>query len=107
MDHSSAAASLDALLSKSSSGLQRNAERPASCCCGKSQCAYLEHNNAALEGLESQLENAARIGQVGALSFLIILFDPSNETTNKQSTILPRSIPLGPSEHLVIRHSVI
>lgn len=54
-------------------------ERPASCCCGTLHCAYLEHNNAALDGLENQLENAARIGQVGACS-LETLFDPSNET---------------------------
>lgn len=75
---SSPAASLDALLSQSSSGMRGSTERPANCCCGKLQCAYLEHNNAALEGLETQLERAARIGQVGA-SFLGIVFDPSNE----------------------------
>lgn len=33
------------------------------CCCGKSDCAYLEHNNAALGGLEKDLETAARLGQ--------------------------------------------
>lgn len=53
-------------------------ERPASCCCGKLKCAYLEHNNAALEGLENQLENAARIGQVSACSSGN-MFDPSNQ----------------------------
>jgi hypothetical protein len=34
------------------------------CCCGKLECAYLEHNNAALSGLEKDVETAARLGQV-------------------------------------------
>ena len=39
---------------------------PASlrCCCGREDCALLEHNNVALEGLEKDLETAARLGQV-------------------------------------------
>lgn len=36
------------------------------CCCGRPECAYLEHNNAALGGLERDLETAARLGQVRA-----------------------------------------
>ena len=36
------------------------------CCCGRPNCAYLEHNNAALGGLEKDLETAARLGQVRA-----------------------------------------
>ena len=87
MDHSSAASSLNTLLSKSFSATQRSAERPPSCCCGNPQCAYLEHNNAALEGLESQLENAARIGQVSAFAAYescLILQMKSNETRNNQ-----------------------
>lgn len=74
-----AAPCLDALLTQSFGAIQGSMERPSSCCCGNLQCAYLEHNNAALDGLENQLENAARIGQVGAC-FLEIRFDPSNET---------------------------
>lgn len=34
------------------------------CCCGRDDCALLEHNNVALEGLEKDLETAARLGQV-------------------------------------------
>lgn len=34
------------------------------CCCGRNDCALLEHNNVALEGLEKDLETAARLGQV-------------------------------------------
>lgn len=34
------------------------------CCCGRSDCAYLEHNSAALGGLEKNLDTAARLGQV-------------------------------------------
>ncbi|OAX79623.1 hypothetical protein ACJ72_06054 [Emergomyces africanus] len=33
------------------------------CCCGKSDCAYLQHNYAALADLEKVLERAAREGQ--------------------------------------------
>jgi len=36
------------------------------CCCGRPDCAYLEHNNTALGGLERDLETAARLGQVRA-----------------------------------------
>ncbi|KAL2042089.1 hypothetical protein N7G274_005277 [Stereocaulon virgatum] len=41
----------------------RTTERPATCCCGREVCAYLEHNNAAMEGLEKDLQSAAQIGQ--------------------------------------------
>ncbi|KAJ6147353.1 hypothetical protein N7497_009335 [Penicillium chrysogenum] len=34
------------------------------CCCGRNDCALLEHNNVALEGLEKDLETAARLGQI-------------------------------------------
>ncbi|RJE25827.1 hypothetical protein PHISCL_01803 [Aspergillus sclerotialis] len=34
------------------------------CCCGRNDCAFLESNNSALEGLEKDLETAARLGQV-------------------------------------------
>lgn len=34
------------------------------CCCGRDDCALLEHNHVALEGLEKDLETAARLGQV-------------------------------------------
>lgn len=37
------------------------------CCCRKLDCVYLEHNNAALVGLEKDLETAARLGKVRAL----------------------------------------
>ncbi|KAJ5389221.1 uncharacterized protein N7496_000289 [Penicillium cataractarum] len=33
------------------------------CCCGREDCALLEHNQVALEGLEKDLETAARLGQ--------------------------------------------
>ncbi|CAI7640125.1 unnamed protein product [Penicillium palitans] len=39
------------------------------CCCGRNDCALLEHNNVALEGLEKDLETAARLGQVHSTSF--------------------------------------
>ena len=39
------------------------------CCCGRLECAYLEHNNEALVVLEKQLERAAVVGQVRARRF--------------------------------------
>ena len=62
---SAASATLDSLLSQPLGGM-RGMERPATCCCGREQCAYLEHNKAALEGLEKDLQSAAQIGQVSA-----------------------------------------
>ncbi|RDW61244.1 uncharacterized protein DSM5745_10742 [Aspergillus mulundensis] len=33
------------------------------CCCGRKECAFLQHNQDALAGLEKDLETAARLGQ--------------------------------------------
>lgn len=44
--------------------MSRPMDTPTICCCGQQQCAYLQHNNAALDGLEQDLKNAAQIGQV-------------------------------------------
>ncbi|KAL4784520.1 hypothetical protein BJX76DRAFT_347759 [Aspergillus varians] len=33
------------------------------CCCGREECAYLQNNHDVLEGLEQDLETAARLGQ--------------------------------------------
>ncbi|MCJ1391839.1 hypothetical protein MMC18_004706 [Xylographa bjoerkii] len=54
--------SLEALLSQSPLGTRHNSS--FKCCCGNQRCAYLEHNNAALRGLEKDLQSAAQIGQV-------------------------------------------
>lgn len=43
------------------------------CCCGRPDCAYLEHNNAAVDGIEKKLERAAQLGQVRAPSRLLCL----------------------------------
>lgn len=34
------------------------------CCCGNESCAYLKHNQSALEGLERDVSTAARLGKV-------------------------------------------
>ena len=34
------------------------------CCCGRAECAYLKHNNQALDGLERNVQTAAQLGQV-------------------------------------------
>ncbi|KAK5121080.1 hypothetical protein LTR85_005564 [Meristemomyces frigidus] len=36
---------------------------PATCCCGNAACAYLFHNQSALEGLERDVRTAAKLGQ--------------------------------------------
>lgn len=40
------------------------------CCCGRNDCAFLHHNNVALEGLEKDLATAARLGQVRSVPLL-------------------------------------
>ncbi|KAL2055737.1 hypothetical protein ABVK25_003981 [Lepraria finkii] len=59
---SAASATLDSVLSQSLCGM-RSMQRPATCCCGRELCVYLEHNNAAMDGLEKDLQSAAQIGQ--------------------------------------------
>ncbi|EME46721.1 hypothetical protein DOTSEDRAFT_70652 [Dothistroma septosporum NZE10] len=36
---------------------------PISCCCGNIACAYLKHNESALDGLERDVSTAARLGK--------------------------------------------
>lgn len=38
-------------------------ERSTACCCGKSSCAFLRHNNEALDCLERDVKTAAQLGQ--------------------------------------------
>lgn len=40
----------------------------ANCCCGNETCAYLKHNQIALDGLERDVSTAARLGKVCATS---------------------------------------
>lgn len=47
------------------------------CCCGRADCAYLEHNNAAVGNIERKLERAAQLGQVRALLRLLACHSPS------------------------------
>lgn len=65
MAHSNAlqptASALDSLLSQSTAGMPSSS---MPCCCGRPNCAYLKHNDAALRGLEQELQSAAQIGQV-------------------------------------------
>ena len=37
---------------------------PIACCCGNIACAYLQHNESALDGLERDVSTAARLGKV-------------------------------------------
>lgn len=42
------------------------------CCCGATTCAYLQHTETALSGLERDLRNAAQIGKVRTLVHLTV-----------------------------------
>jgi len=39
-------------------------QRQPICCCGNDSCAVLKHGQSALEVLERDVDNAARLGQV-------------------------------------------
>ncbi len=58
----SGVASVEALMQQSPSipGGRTN----VACCCGRPSCAYLSHNNAALDDLEKDVRTAAQLGQV-------------------------------------------
>lgn len=51
------------------------AEHELRCCCGRPSCAFLEHNNAALGGLERELDMAARMGKVRTIFRLSVELD--------------------------------
>lgn len=75
---------------------------PLRCCCGRLDCAYLQHNNAALEGLERDVATAAQLGQVRAVpvlpsSILLLLYIPLYQIDRFLSFLFPsfRS-PRGP-----------
>ena len=44
------------------------------CCCGNAACAYLRHNQSALDGLEKDVSTAARLGKV--CNFSVISLPP-------------------------------
>lgn len=46
-------------------------ERETECCCGRDSCAYLRHNNEALDGLEKDVRTAAQLGQVCGVLHLL------------------------------------
>lgn len=68
--------SLDPELQKSFPSIPTHSRAQVSlrCCCGRDDCALLEHNHVALEGLEKDLETAARLGQVRERFALFLLF---------------------------------
>lgn len=43
------------------------------CCCGRPSCAYLIHNNDALECLEKNIHTAAKLGQVRIPKTMLLL----------------------------------
>jgi len=48
-------------------------QRIHKCCCGNDACAYLKHNQVALESLERDVRTAAKLGQVCRLVYNILL----------------------------------
>ena len=74
-------------------------ESKLKCCCGRPDCAYLEHNNAAVDDIERKLERAAQLGQVRAFSrlavvcqtlYIVCVVQPSN-LYHLRHTFSPRS----------------
>jgi hypothetical protein len=43
------------------------AHSSVTCCCGNASCAFLRHNQTALEGLERDVCTAAKLGQVSLI----------------------------------------
>ena len=74
MEDSSNNMVLENLLSQSPLDMRHNSS--FKCCCGNQSCAFLEHNNAALRGLEKDLQSAAQIGQVSRPSLRPCLYSP-------------------------------
>lgn len=65
------------LASTSSPSIPARVANDLTCCCGRRDCAYLLHNNAALDGLERNLHTAAQLGQVRILGlFACLVFRP-------------------------------
>lgn len=46
---------------------------PISCCCGNVACAFLKHNESALDGLERDVSTAARLGKVSFFVHVLML----------------------------------
>ncbi|CAG7961973.1 unnamed protein product [Penicillium salamii] len=73
------------------------------CCCGRHDCALLEHNNVALEGLEKDLKTAARLGQVR-----VIWYRPNDTiAVGRRFYVVPYSpwlplVPGHPSSHIAL-----
>lgn len=66
---------------------------PLQCCCGRLDCAFLKHNNAALEELERDLATAARLGQVRPIPVLpMALF-----FCKREERFLPAVLPAAPA----------
>ena len=63
--------SIEDLLRQSPNIPQRPTASSA-CCCGRVECAYLLHNNAALDDLEKNVHTAAQLGQVCIPSVLLV-----------------------------------
>ncbi|KAI9706054.1 MAG: hypothetical protein M1836_005460 [Candelina mexicana] len=56
-------ASLESSLLRQNCHIPRSTSPHLECCCGRQECAFLKHNNAALEGLEKDVQTAAQLGQ--------------------------------------------
>ncbi|KAL9606987.1 MAG: hypothetical protein Q9167_008057 [Letrouitia subvulpina] len=57
------------------------------CCCGRNQCAYLEHNDIALRGLEKDLLRAAQAGQSLLVRHEAYVQDAEEERCKMAATI--------------------
>ncbi|KAI9855479.1 MAG: hypothetical protein M1824_006075 [Vezdaea acicularis] len=57
------------------------------CCCGRTDCAFLKHNNVALEGLEKDVQTAAQLGQALLLRHEAYMADAEEERRKVHATI--------------------
>lgn len=49
------------------------------CCCGDQACAYLQHNEKALSGLERDVRTAAQIGKVSSIVYCVLMHLPRGQ----------------------------
>ncbi|KAI9835246.1 MAG: hypothetical protein M1838_005330, partial [Thelocarpon superellum] len=83
-----ASAALESLLAHSTSVVPHApAAAEFACCCGRYECAYLKHNNAALDGLERNVRTAAQLGQALLVRHEAYMIDAEQERRQMNATI--------------------
>jgi hypothetical protein len=71
-------------------------EAKLKCCCGRPDCAFLEHNNLAVDDLERKLERAAQLGQVRALMSCVCLLVKFQSPSGTDKVTPSSNLPIAP-----------